>query len=269
MKNITHYILAIFFFFLASVLIAHFSFAAEMAEEQEWQKLVELVEEAYFLAQKNQFEASKKQLQQLSAHFLTLESGQYLQNIEQVRVLTETIVQAEQALNAVQINPEQVERGILKLQLALDAVSHKKQPLWLNYYPTIVDTMDQLFVSLKQDDRDSFYHHVNRLVNAYEFIRPSLVISHDVSTINKLDSQLRHLLSQSGNLWSKPKKAEAFLTSLNEDWRNIFFKTKNEGTSSFIYMLVGMASFIITVLSYVAWRKYRGEKEIKKVVWKK
>lgn len=260
---------------LIMLTIVSFTFVAEatISNDEEryhaWNKLNGLAEQVLDLAQKNQFEASKKQLNQLSSYFLSLKTGEYLERLEQVQVLTQTIVQAEETLNKVSPNPEEIKYRLLKLRLVIDAVGHKRQPLWLNYYPTIVQTMDELSVSLQEENRDAFYHHINQLANHYEFIRPAMVISHDAQTVAKMDSKIKFLMDKRSELWHDQNKRLAFIEGMEEDWKRIFYQVHEEQSMSFIYLMIGMGTLICSVLTYVAWRKYKGEKEVKKVVWKK
>lgn len=241
----------------------------EESKRESWQKLNGLAEQALDLAQRNQWEASKKRLGQLTSHFLALKTGDYVERLEQVQVLTQTIVQAEEALNRVTPDPEEIIQRLLRLRLVLDAVSHHRQPLWLNYYPNIIKTMDELIEALQEDKRDLFYQRINQLASQYEFIRPAIVVSHDAETVAKMDSKIKFLMDKRSELWHDEKRRLAFLEGLEKDWKYIFYQNHQEQSISFIYLMIGMGTLICSVLTYVAWRKYRGEKETKKVVWKK
>lgn len=136
---------------------------------REWQRLNEFAEEALFLLNKNEFEATKKTLNDLSAHFLTLDTAKYLGQVEQVHVILSTIVEAKETLNKVEFDIKQAESKLLRMRLALDAVSHHQQPLWINYYPSFVKTMDDLQYSLEHNNRDLFYHSINLLEKHFEW----------------------------------------------------------------------------------------------------
>lgn len=271
-KVIKYGLIIVSIIFLIMLSLPYIGEANQSSDEEpnkEWNKLNELAEQVLYLSQKNEFEAAKKQLGHLSNFFLSLNTGDFVQRIEQVQVLTETIIQAEEAFNRVSPNSEEIEHKLLKLRLVIDAVSHKRQPLWLNYYPTIVQTMDELYAAAKDERRDSFYHYINQLANQHEFIRPALVISHDGQTVEKIDSKMKFLMTKRSELWQDNKNRLAFIEGMEGDWKRLFYQADEENSLSFIYLTVGMAVLICSVLTYVAWRKYKGEKEIKKVVWKK
>lgn len=273
LKGLLYILTILVYIFIFTFSTQMISYANDINNEdekyQKWQQVNQIAEEVFFLVQKNEFEASRKQLNQLSSYFLSLETGNYVDRVEQAQILIDAIIQAKESLNAVKLDPDQAHKKVLRMRLALDAVSHKKQPLWLNYYPTIVNTMDELMYAVKEKNRDAFYYHLNSLAEEYEFVRPSLVISHQLGITEKLDSQIKYIMNQRQNVWDNQERALNLLESLDKDWKVAFFQKNEQSSQSFIFLMVGVGTLICSVLSYVAWRKYKGEKEIKKVIWKK
>lgn len=273
LKGLLYILTILVYIFIFTFSTQMISYANDINNEdekyQKWQQVNQIAEEVLFLVQKNEFEASRKQLNQLSSYFLSLETGNYVDRVEQAQILIDAIIQAKESLNAVKLDPDQAHKKVLRMRLALDAVSHKKQPLWLNYYPTIVNTMDELMYAVKENNRDAFYYHLNSLAEEYEFVRPSLVISHQLGITEKLDSQIKYIMNQRQNVWDNQERALNLLESLDKDWKVAFFQKNEQSSQSFIFLMVGVGTLICSVLSYVAWRKYKGEKEIKKVFWKK
>lgn len=273
LKGLLYILTILVYIFIFTFSTQMISYANDINNEdekyQKWQQVNQIAEEVLFLVQKNEFEASRKQLNQLSSYFLSLETGNYVDRVEQAQILIDAIIQAKESLNAVKLDPDQAHKKVLRMRLALDAVSHKKQPLWLNYYPTIENTMDELMYAVKEKNRDAFYYHLNSLAEEYEFVRPSLVISHQLGITEKLDSQIKYIMSQRQNVWDNQERALNLLESLDKDWKVAFFQKNEQSSQSFIFLMVGVGTLICSVLSYVAWRKYKGEKEIKKVIWKK
>lgn len=273
LKGLLYILTILVYIFIFTFSTQMISYANDINNEdekyQKWQQVNQIAEEVLFLVQKNEFEASRKQLNQLSSYFLSLETGNYVDRVEQAQILIDAIIQAKESLNAVKLDPDQAHKKVLRMRLALDAVSHKKQPLWLNYYPTIVNTMDELMYAVKENNRDAFYYHLNSLAEEYEFVRPSLVISHQLGITEKLDSQIKYIMNQRQNVWDNQERALNLLESLDKDWKVAFFQKNEQSSQSFIFLMVGVGTLICSVLSYVAWRKYKGEKEIKKVIWKK
>lgn len=241
----------------------------ENEKQAKWQKLNQLAEESLLFAKKQEFGASKNSLNELSALFISIEIGQYVNRIEQAQILLETIVQAKESLNPLQPNQEQVEQKILRMRLALDAVSHKKQPLWINYYPTMAKTISELMYTLEHNERDRFYHLLNQLSVQFEMVRPAIIVSHPPGVAEKTESQLSYIQSNKGELWQNKDQAMQMLKAFERQIKIAFFQKVDNSLQSFLFIILGIGTLICSVLSYVAWRKYKGEKDRKTVVWKR
>lgn len=245
---------------------------AEVLEDEKqakWQKLNELAEEALLFAKKQEFAASKKSINDLAAHFIRIEIGQYVDRIEQAQILLDSIVQAKNTLNPIEPNQEQVEHKIWRLRLALDAVSHKKQPLWINYYPTLAKTISEVMYSIEHNERDRFYHLLNQLSAQFEMVRPAMIVSHPPGVVEKLDSQLSYLQTNKGELWQNKDRAMQMMKAFERQMKTAFFQKVDNSLQSLLFIILGIGTLICSVLSYVAWRKYKGERERRTVVWRR
>lgn len=245
---------------------------AEVLEDEKqakWQKLNQLAEAALLFAKKQEFAASTKSINDLAAHFIRIEIGEYVDRIEQAQILLDSIVQAKNTLNPIEPNQEQVERKIWRLRLALDAVSHKKQPLWINYYPTLAKTISEVMYSIEHNERDRFYHLLNQLSAKFEMVRPAMIVSHPPGVVEKLDSQLSYLQTNKGELWQNKDQAMQMLKAIERQLKTAFFQKVDNSLQSLLFIILGIGTLICSVLSYVAWRKYKGERERKTVVWRR
>lgn len=241
----------------------------EDEKQAKWQKLNQLAEAALLFAKKQEFAASKKSINDLAAHFIRIEIGEYVDRIEQAQILLDSIVQAKNTLNPIEPNQEQVERKIWRLRLALDAVSHKKQPLWINYYPTLAKTINEVMYSLEHNKRDRFYHLLNQLSAQFEMVRPAMIVSHPPGVVEKLDSQLSYLQTNKGELWQNKDQAMQMMKAIERQLKTAFFQKVDNSLQSLLFIILGIGTLICSVLSYVAWRKYKGERERKTVVWRR
>jgi sporulation protein YpjB len=238
-------------------------------DQAQWQRLNQLAEKSLSLANKQEFEASRKLVSDLSVQFLAVEIGKYVERVDQAHILLETIQQAEESLNSIDPIKGQAEQKVLRMRLALDAVSHKKQPLWLNYYPTMAKALNELRYAIEQNKSDYFYRSINRLSAHFEMVRPSLIISHPQEVVVQLDSQLRYINENKSELWNNKDKMMQMINAVERQMKVAFFQDVENTNQTFLFIIFGIGTLICTVLSYVAWRKYRGETDRKIVVWKK
>jgi sporulation protein YpjB len=239
------------------------------AAEKEWERLNKLAEESLFLFKKKEYEASRKRINDLSAYFLQVEIAHYVDRIEQAEILLESIVQAKEALTNVKLDEVLAGNKLMQMNLAIDAVSHKKHPLWIQYYPKVAGSVNDLVYALDGDNRDAFYHSINNLSTHYELVRPAMYVSHEVGVVEKLDSQLDFIINNKNDLWKNKDKAYEMLKLLEKEIKIAFHQETKESSQSLMIILTGIGSLICSVLSYVAWRKYKAEGDRKTIVWKK
>lgn len=160
----------------------------------------------------------------------------------------------------VEPNPVLIERNILRMLLALDAVSHKQTPLWLQYYPAFNQILLDLKSSADQGKRDLFYQQLNELNGEYELVRPAMYVSHPTEIVDQLDAQIAFLTNSKREVWQNEKQLEEHLDRLAKQIDLAFNQQKSQSVQSLLWTSLTLAFLICSVLAYVAWRKYRGEK---------
>jgi sporulation protein YpjB len=231
----------------------------DQSMKKEWHALNELAEQALKLIHKQELSAARNVVLQLEETYLSLAVGTYVDRLEQASVLSETIIQARHSLAQVEPNLEQVEANVLKMRLALDAVSHKQTPLWLQYYPTLVQVINELDTSMNSGEREKFYQQLNELNAKYELVRPALFMSHQPGVVEQLDSLFTFLINNRSELWQNERQLTRHIAQLTEQIQFAFFQQTDQSVQSLLWTSLALAVLICTVLTYVAWKKYRGE----------
>ncbi|EGL82254.1 Sporulation protein YpjB [Caldalkalibacillus thermarum TA2.A1] len=234
---------------------------------EKWLAISRLADKAFHLVEENKYEQARETVLEISERLLHVQLGQYLQYVEQANILMETVTQAKGALTQVRLDENQVYQQVLRMRLAINAVSHTEKPLWINFYHKLAKDIADLKQALTTQDRDQFYRHLNRLFNQYEFIRPAIAVSHPPQMYNQLDSLIVYLDRHSAELWQQKEQTAQLLDRLESQIRIAFFQESGE-QSTFILLMVGMSVLIVSVLSYAGWKKYRGEQEAETVPWR-
>lgn len=236
-------------------------------EHAKWQPLNVLAKEALDLVQKKEYAEAKSRVQTLADSFLDIQIGQYVQYPEQAYLIYETIIQAKEALTTAELDDKNIQKKVLRMGLTLQAVSHETAPLWLEYYAVIEKTIMELQYSLKEEDRDQFFLHVNRLSAHYELVRPAIVVSHSPNIYQQLDAHMAYFLNQRSQLWEDTNRTQQMVASLHQQLKVAFFQQGFE-KHSFFYILLGITALVCSILAYVVWKKYQGENQHQKVPWK-
>ncbi|MGF7049917.1 sporulation protein YpjB [Paenibacillus sp. DS2015] len=214
-------------------------------------------------------------LQELTQIQMVFESSSFqgLTKVEGVHVLAECIVELKEATAQAQVHPEQWLNASAKLRLAVDSLSHPRQPLWLQYYKVVSEDLNAMKKTLIANNRQALKQAYDSLQGHYELIRPSVVIQREPYEVRTIDSWLSYAggLSSSGS--SEAADIRSMLGQGEELLNELFGKKKDQSAFASLsefnlpwkgIMLGGI--FILFILIYVGYRKYRGEQDrIRKV----
>jgi sporulation protein YpjB len=190
-------------------------------------------------------------------------------SVEGLNALTETITQAKRVYNAAAYSPEEGQVAVAKIRLATDALTHKNQPMWLQYYKVLQNDTNNLTEDVKANKQKEALANFGKLSQHIAIIHPSLLISRDAASVEKLDSLLAFIRT---NLNSQPmstRQLESGLDHLNHVLDDLFLKNKDaiafvpitDPRQPIIWSL-GIGLIIVSVLSFVGWRMYRSGRHI-------
>lgn len=195
----------------------------------------------------------------------TSSSFQGLTEVEGIHALAECIVEVKVATAQASLQPELWLQATAKLRLAANSLSNKQQPLWHQYYKVVREDLsimqDQLNSNHKQGMKDAY----DSLQAHYELIRPAVVIQKKPFEVHMIDSWISYA---GGLITSNTSKSEAIRNMIiqGEEHFNVLFGKKKdepafapqiEFNSAQKGIWIG-ALFIVSILTYVGYRKYRG-----------
>ncbi|MDQ0875154.1 sporulation protein YpjB [Paenibacillus sp. V4I3] len=190
-------------------------------------------------------------------------------SVEGLNALTETITQAKRVYNAAAYSPEEGQVAVAKIRLATDALTHKNQPMWLQYYKVLQNDTNNLNEDVKANKQKEALANFGKLSQHIAIIHPSLLISRDAASVEKLDSLLAFIRT---NLNSQPmstQQLESGLDHLNHVLDDLFLRNKDaiafvpitDPRQPIIWSL-GIGLIIVSVLSFVGWRMYQSGRHI-------
>jgi sporulation protein YpjB len=212
-----------------------------------------------------QLVAAKEELAKLAAQFSEADFSNKNMDVEGIRTLSETILELEQELNRLIPNRAKLQGAATKLTLAFDAAAHSYQPLWKQYYHSINQPLLKAKQAIQEDNHVAYQQQIRLLIGNYELIRPALVVGRSDQTVQKLDSLFAALKKA-----ESPKVVQSVFNELEKILQPLFFGSDKDvmaaiapfGSLPFYWMMFWISSFILTVLTYVAWRKYQAEERI-------
>jgi sporulation protein YpjB len=190
-------------------------------------------------------------------------------SIEGIAALTEAVTAAKRVYNAVAFSPGEGLAAAAKVRLATDALTHKNQPMWLQYDKLLhadIAAMDQGLVSGKKQDLRGA---MSQLEQHISIIKPSLQISREPSEVEKLNSIMAFVRTNLNRDPIDAKQVKKALETLQQIVDEIFMNKKDataylpipDPKQPIIWSLV-MGAIIISVLTYAGWRMFKTQKDI-------
>ncbi|NOU99183.1 sporulation protein YpjB [Paenibacillus planticolens] len=190
-------------------------------------------------------------------------------SVEGLNALTETITQAKRVYNAASYSPEEGQMAVAKIRLATDALTHKNQPMWLQYYKVLQNDTAALTQVVKSGKQQEAIAAFGKLSQHIAIIHPSLLISREASSVEKLDSVLLYLRKNINSQPMAARQAESGLDHLGQVLDELFLKNKDAiafvpitDPKHPIIWSAGIGLIIVSVLSFVGWRMYQSGRHI-------
>ncbi|CJH80407.1 sporulation protein YpjB [Streptococcus pneumoniae] len=153
---------------------------------------------------------------------------------------------------------------MLALQLAVDAQVSKYQPLWMERERKVMDAFSQMEKAMEKEDAGQFQQTLNTFLNEFNIIYPSLMIALPENEVQRVNVHLSYL-DEFRNVMLKTKGGQMQLGIIKGDLQKIFHTVKkDEIAPSLIWFMTITGGLILFTLTYVGWRKYKGEREKRK-----
>ncbi|KAA0550242.1 sporulation protein YpjB [Bacillus sp. BGMRC 2118] len=226
-----------------------------------WKKLDSISDQALQLVKHQKYEEAKKLLTYFSDKF----SNEIIQeksfSMDEIRLLTTTYEDANVALTSSSASHEERVQAVTKFRLVVDAVNSEYQPLWAEMEYSVMTTFQSMKESVMSKDNESFQIRLNQFITKYEVIHPSILLDLEVAQAEKIDSFVTFLDEYRDEFLQHDSRIQ-HMETMEEELLKMFKQMKEDDADpSLIWVMISTGSIIILTLSYVGWRKYKGDKE--------
>lgn len=253
--------LNLFLFIAIFLLIGSLTVAANN-ETSSIEKLNQISDEALQMAKSSRYEDAKRLLEYISDQFLTYTMGELSYSAEEIKIVSLAYQDAVKAMNT-NVNHDEKLKQVTKFRLAVDAIQPSYRPLWIEFKEPALLLINEMKDSASKKDVDKFHETTNQFLKLYEMIYPSMKLNisseklHEVHTrVNFVDQFRMKILNE--------ESSQRELTLLENDLQKIFEQvSESEADPSLWWVIFTTGSIIFVTLTYVGWRKYKGEKERK------
>lgn len=232
-------------------------------QARQWAKQADQVEQKVV---KEEWAEAREELRKLADQFSGSDLTRIDLTVEGLGALSETLVEADQQLNRVMIQPKELTRAVERVHLAFDALAQPHQPLWHRYEGMFQDQMNQVRNNLKRGRHKEARRSIETILQSYNQIRPALVVIRSPSTVEKVDALMTFLKKEGAKQKLEPGTVESALDQWAKMIPPLFYGSEEEvvalaGTDPppLVVALATLGGFIAMVLGYVVWLKFKDQ----------
>lgn len=226
--------------------------------------LERIAEQVYEAAKAGDVELSRDRLEQYTAQ-MTKITFNGVTGAEGMNALTQTLVQTKEVFNKASFSRREGLIAAVQLRLVTDALSRKNEPMWLEYRQLLVRDAEELTSAVNNRDATRALEALKALYGHYGIVRPAAMVTRGPSVVAKADSLLSFMRKE---LSAKPPnfaRSKQGTDHLGPVLAELFGREAETGGPVMLQqqptLWTGiLATAIVTVLSYVAWRKYNADK---------
>lgn len=248
-----------FVFAMIIIIVCSFPIAAH-AEEDIWKQLNQTSDRILQLVKSEGYVEAKQLLDYFATIFFELDFQKEKLSMNDLRVITTSFERAKEAVTAYDMPKDERIYRVTSFRLAVDALSSEFHPLWLQSEERMMNSFDRLEEALKNRDMRAFQSRLNDFLTYFEVIRPALLISLNNEQFYRIQSQIKFLENKRNQVDFDVTLSH--LQLMKEEWTNLYNKMKEDTTDpSLWWVIFAIGSMITLSLSYVGWKKYKGEKQ--------
>jgi sporulation protein YpjB len=226
-------------------------------------------ETLYDAVNRGNMEITLKSLRVIEYRFRTLPMNGII-SVEGIAALADSITEMRRAVNAISPNEERWKAGAAALRLSADALARPDKPLWHQYRSILSEDVEALKKSLEEASAAriipaSAILSLEKLAQHYSVIRTAVILKTEPSIVERSDSVLRYteriLKAEKPNA----EMLKGLVPALHSAMDALF--PGDRETTALVPPVAPppwgwsamMGSFIVTVLTWVGWRRYRAE----------
>lgn len=243
--------LTILFFFLSP------SFLQAKSSPNE---LDHLADKALTYTQFGELDKAKLTLQQFKDTFESTSFINNLMTMDQLRILTVTFDQAEEAVTAVDMNNKERIAHVKRFRLAYDATHSSYQPLWVKMETPVMSAFKEMKAAMAEGNVSLYHEYLNEFLVQYSIVQPSIQVDLASDRAQEVHARVQYVDRYRQDILKDETKLIE-VDKLEHDLHKLFDEmTGDETDPSFWWVMFTTGGIIISTLSYVGFRKYRAER---------
>ncbi|RYM05406.1 hypothetical protein EWH99_06410 [Sporolactobacillus sp. THM7-7] len=220
--------------------------------------LVELSDRIFQYADTNRLNAAKSLLDEFNQQW-SKQKADFSET--EVRVVDSAALQLKLLLDS-NVNHSESRNAAITLRLCMDALATDDDPLWKKMRSRVTDPVAAMKKALESKNRAAFQSEMNRFLDGYALIYPSLVLDVRPDSLRLLDEVVSDISQR--RVWiGREKERIRQLNRLDRELSIVFRQSPASYEDRLLIFVTAVGGFVLTVLFYVSWRKYLGERRKK------
>lgn len=225
------------------------------------EKLDNISDKALEMAKLKRYDDSEKMLTFFSDQFIKKTAIEPILDMDELRIITVAHNEALLTIRDMDKGDSEKINSVTKFRLVMDAVKSTHQPLWTEMEDQMMNSFRQTKDAAIKQDTIAFNNQLNLFLSQYEMIYPSLKVDLSRETIQQLDTRIQYIDQYRPEVIRK-SGSQKELEALQEELTSVFEEMGQDDTDpSLWWVIISTGSIIIMTLSYVGWRKYKGDRE--------
>ncbi|TFE30025.1 hypothetical protein E2980_04525 [Cohnella luojiensis] len=236
-----------------------------------FKRFLTATESLYDAVNKGELSKAINDLKEIEVQFRNLPMKE-IATVDGIHALAQSITDMKRAIAAVKPNEEKWKSGSATLRLAADALVHPDKPIWHQYRSVLQEDLAKMRKAIPQSGTisgpapESALLAFHQLSEHYRVIRTAAILQTEPWKVERSDSVIRyarrilHADSPTNQL------LQGTIQPLQEAMDDLFPGNK-ETSAAFVPPLpvappswgwsAMMGSFIVTILTWVGWRRYK------------
>ncbi|MCD9021171.1 sporulation protein YpjB [Cohnella silvisoli] len=187
-----------------------------------------------------------------------------------IHALSHTLTELKRAVAASSPDERKWKSGAAALRLAADALAHPDKPIWHQYRNVLNEDIARIGKSMQQESSvaapvpQSARQALQQLSEHYQLIRTAALLKSEPWKVERSDSVVRYVNRIFNADPPNLELLKGFIPPLQEAMDGLFPANK-EATSAIVPPVSSppwvwsamMGSFIVTILTWVGWKRYR------------
>jgi sporulation protein YpjB len=243
------------------MLVCLFPYTVHANGGQEWDKLDRISDEALQMTKNQRFEEAKQLLEYFEQQFLQLNAREQVASMDALHALTVTHEGAVKTVTASTLPAEERVNQVAQFRLVVDAVQAKHQPLWKEMKGAVMSAFGEMKEAMENENEGAFQQAFQQFLQRYKLIEPSVKINVEPERFQRVAAHISLLETPAFRQLDANQQVKEF-QQMEEDLEALFADGKKEfAVPSLWWVMTSIGGVIVLTLTYVGWRKYRGEKE--------